>query len=147
MLRTYQRKQLAAEGRLLEDGPHADTHFLEAHEVSAAHPQTPYHAHFVQHVMWQQDRGWAAHFILLPFPLLVLLCLPPLWGQLCHQKTLPWSWLLEDSRGTHESLQVVSVSLVKTWHCMTHLQIHLADTTARARPEVHVAQYPVLDSD
>lgn len=53
----YQRKQLAAEGRLLEDGPHADAHFLEAHKVSAACPQTPYHAHFVQHVMWQQDRG------------------------------------------------------------------------------------------
>jgi len=37
----HQKKQLADEGRLLEDGTPADTSFLEVHEVFGARPWTP----------------------------------------------------------------------------------------------------------
>lgn len=37
----YQRKQLADEGRLLEDATHADASFLEEHEAPGARPRAP----------------------------------------------------------------------------------------------------------
>lgn len=67
----HQRKQLADEDRLLEDGTHADTNFLEEHEASGARPWPPHRAHSADHIIWQQDSGRGAWFPFCPH------CPPP----------------------------------------------------------------------
>lgn len=91
------------------------TNFLEAHEVSGAHPRTPHRENPAAHVMCQQDSGGTACFHFLPH------CPPPtripaLESAFCWQKKKKTQE--RDSKGSLTSLHAVRTSLAKLG-CLT----------------------------
>lgn len=123
----YQRKQLADEGRLLEDGTHGDTNFLEVHEASGARPWTPHHALCrPRHLTAGQ---WSSSLVSFPSPLSPSFPYSPALSSATRRPSLDFAFCLQkrdtekDFKGSHASLQAVSISLAKLGHhtlCLKH---------------------------